>query len=65
MRNRTNASNAAFWREAARSLPPHVQARYAGYFERAQVWELALDGAIALGARLKQRLHRRPQTQAA
>jgi len=57
--------NAMFWREAVKSLPAQVQVRYASYFEQAQAWEAALDSAIALGARLKQRFQRRPQTQAA
>lgn len=62
MRNR----NATFWRDAARSLPPQVQARYAGYFESAQAWELAFDLLAGLGARVRHALTRKPQaTQAA
>jgi hypothetical protein len=57
--------NAAFWRAAAQSLPAHAQARYAAYFATAQQWELALDGAIEFGARLKHRVTRLFQTQAA
>lgn len=65
MRSTKSAGNAAFWSAAARSLPPHLQARYAGYFERAQAWERAFDRAIAFGTRLKERLNRRAHTQAA
>lgn len=50
---------ASFWQKAARSLPPHVRARYAGYFEQAERWELALDELIELGSRAKSRLDRR------
>ena len=35
-----------FWRNAANSLPAPVRARYRGYFEDAERWELALDAAI-------------------
>jgi hypothetical protein len=49
-----------FWRNAARSLPPQVQARYGSYFEAAERWELAWDRVVELGARIK-RLGRRPQ----
>ena len=55
MRNRAVTS---FWQKAARSLPPHVRARYAGYFEQAERWELALDELIELGSRAKLRLDR-------
>jgi hypothetical protein len=44
---------ASFWQKAAKSLPAHVSARYEGYFEQAERWELALDGLIELGARAK------------
>ena len=36
----------AFWRKAAQALPANLQARYLGYFERAERWELALEGLI-------------------
>lgn len=62
---RATANNALFWREAAKSLPVHVQARYAGYFESAERWELALDRAIELASGARQALSRRTQTQAA
>lgn len=55
MRNPTVTS---FWRKAERSLPAHVRARYAGYFQQAERWELALDGLIELGSRAKSRLER-------
>ena len=57
--------NALFWREAAQSLPEPVRARYLGYFEAAETWELLLDAAIESGARLKQLLGRKPHAQAA
>lgn len=57
--------NALFWREAARSLPETVRARYLGYFEAAETWELLLDAALQLGSRVKHLLARRPRTQAA
>jgi hypothetical protein len=59
------ASRALFWREAAKSLPAQVQARYAGYFESAEQWELALDRAIELASRVGRSFGRRTQTQAA
>lgn len=61
MRNK----NATFWREAARSLPPHVQSRYAGYFESAEAWERAFDRIAELGARVKAAVARRTHAQAA
>jgi hypothetical protein len=61
MRNR----NATFWRDAARSLPPQVQSRYAGYFESAETWERGFDLLLGLGARLRHALTRKPHTQAA
>jgi hypothetical protein len=57
-------SNAQFWREAAQSLPEHVRARYAGYFEAAQTWELAFDRMSAFGASVKG-FFQRTRTQAA
>jgi hypothetical protein len=35
-----------FWKDAAASLPAHVRARHIADLERAERWELALDGAI-------------------
>ncbi len=54
-----------FWRAAANSLPAHVRARYAGYFESAELWELTLDRAIELASRIRRSFVRRTQTQAA
>ena len=50
----------AFWKNAAGSLPTNVRARYAGYFERAERWELAVDGIIELLQDI--RLLRRPRS---
>lgn len=58
-------TNATFWRDAARSLPVHVQSRYAGYFESAETWEFAFDRIVEMGARLKLALIRKSETQAA
>ena len=55
MRKQTVTS---FWQKAARSLPPHVSARYSGYFEQAERWELALDRLIELGARARSQFGR-------
>lgn len=53
MRNSPAIKGSAFWREAAGSLPASVRARYAGYFERAERWELMLDEAIEWVSRAK------------
>jgi hypothetical protein len=45
-----------FWKNAAASLPASVRERFMGEFERAERWELALDGAIELLSRAKQAL---------
>ena len=42
-----------FWKDAAASLPAHVRARHIADLERAERWELALDGAIETLARFK------------
>ena len=55
MRNTTVTS---FWQKAERSLPRNVRVRYAGYFQQAERWELALDGLIEIGARAKSRFER-------
>ena len=47
-----------FWKKAAQSLPAPFRERYEGYFERAERWELALDGAVELLSRTKSRLAR-------
>ena len=50
----------SFWRQAAESLPGPVQARYAGYFENAERWELALDAAIEWVSRAKSWMSGKP-----
>ncbi len=47
-----------FWRKAAASLPAPFRARYAGYFERAERWELALDAILEILSRAKSRVAR-------
>jgi hypothetical protein len=55
-----------FWKKAAQSLPTPFRERYEGYFERAERWELALDGAVQILSRTKSRLakslHGRPRS---
>lgn len=53
-----NSANRAFWQNAAGQLPAEVRARYAGYFRRAEQWELVLDEVIELASRLKARAAR-------
>jgi hypothetical protein len=55
-------SNRTFWENAANQLPAEVRARYAGYFRRAEQWELVLDEVIELVSRLKGRASRMGQT---
>ena len=43
----------AFWKHAAASLPAEVRQRYLVDLEQAERWELALDSAIELLARVK------------
>jgi hypothetical protein len=43
----------AFWKDAAARLPAAVRARHFRDLERAERWELALDGAIEALARIK------------
>ena len=43
----------AFWKKAAAQLPASVSARYLSQLEQAERWELALEGAIELVARIK------------
>ena len=50
--------SASFWKKAARSLPAAVRPRYAAYFEQAERWELALDGLIELGSRVRAQVGR-------
>jgi hypothetical protein len=45
-----------FWKKAAQSLPVPFRERYEGYFERAERWDLAFDGAVKLLSRTKARL---------
>ena len=45
-----------FWKSAAASLPAAVRERFMGEFERAERWELALEGAIELLSRAKHAL---------
>jgi hypothetical protein len=42
-----------FWKDALASLPVQVRARHFADVERAERWELALDGAIEALARFK------------
>ena len=51
-----------FWKDAAASLPAHVRARHIADLERAERWELALDGAIETLARVKAAFGRRFHT---
>ena len=44
-----------FWNNAAQSLPAPYRARYQGYFERAERWELAFDSFVELLDELKSR----------
>jgi hypothetical protein len=45
-----------FWQKAAASLRMPYRARYLGYFERAERWDLATDGLIELLSRAKSRI---------
>ena len=49
-----------FWRNAAASLPRAVRERHLAEFERAERWELAVDGIIELLQDI--RLLRRPRS---
>lgn len=60
-----STERALFWRAAANSLPAQVRARYAGYFESAERWELMLDRVFELASRVRRPSRRRTQTQAA
>jgi hypothetical protein len=42
-----------FWKDAAASLPAGVRARHIADLERAERWELALDGAIEAWSRIR------------
>jgi hypothetical protein len=63
-RNR-NGSAGSFWQKAAKSLPPHVRARYASYFVAAERWDQRFDGFmefISHSLSQSQRLLRRPRS---
>jgi hypothetical protein len=49
-----------FWKNALASLPSSVRARYLVDIEQAERWELALDGAIEVLARVKGAFARSP-----
>ena len=51
-----------FWKDAAAALPADVRARHISELERAERWELALDGAIEALARIKASFASRFQT---
>jgi len=42
-----------FWKSAAASLPASIRNRYLAEFERAERWELAIDGTIEALARAR------------
>jgi len=52
----------AFWKEALESLPAGVRERYAGDFEHAERWELALEALVEVWTRAKYALVRAFQT---
>ena len=54
-----------FWKDAAASLPSGVRARHIGDLERAERWELALDGAIEAWVRIKATLATKFETRSA
>jgi len=45
-----------FWQKAAAALPEPYRSRYAGYFERAERWELAVDALVDLASRVGSRI---------
>jgi hypothetical protein len=64
MRN-PNGSKGSFWEKAAKSLPPHVRARYADYFIAAERWDQRFDSVmefISQSVSQSQRLLRRPRS---
>ena len=61
MRNKPAMS---FWQKAAKSLPPHVRARYAGYFVAAERWDRTYDDVVEFLSQ-SQRLLRRPRSASA
>jgi hypothetical protein len=52
-----NTLKTAFWRKAAQSLPAPYRARYAGHFEDAAKFELALDALLQLASRARTFFH--------
>ena len=60
-----NQLTTAFWQKAAQSLPAQYRARYLGYFERMERWELALEALAGLLApaapKPAARAHRQPR----
>lgn len=52
----------AFWRNAYQSLPESIRYRYLGHLERAERWDLALDGIIDAASRAKAALSKFFQT---
>jgi hypothetical protein len=49
-----------FWKNALASLPGSVRSRYLADIEQAERWELAIDGAIEMLARVKSAFARSP-----
>ena len=60
-----NTLQTAFWRNAAQKLPVQSRARYIGYFELAERWELALDALVELVGRAKTLFHTPSHTRSA
>ena len=53
MKNRDSKFKTKFWRDAAARLPAEVRERHLVELQRAERWELALDGAIEALTRVK------------
>ena len=53
MKNRQLEFKTKFWRDAAARLPAEVRERHLVELQRAERWELALDGAFERFARVK------------
>jgi hypothetical protein len=52
----------AFWKNAYQSLPEPIRYRYLGHLERAERWDLAIDGIIDAASRAKAALGKLFQT---
>ncbi|MDQ5848030.1 MAG: hypothetical protein M3544_03585 [Pseudomonadota bacterium] len=52
----------AFWRNAYQSLPESIRYRYLAHLERAERWDLAIDGIIDAASRAKAALSKVFQT---